>query len=53
MIVRWKPQAAQPRVLAAARLIGAGAVAILGQLAVDMPHGSFGPAETVTRFGLV
>lgn len=39
--------------LAAARLIGAGAVAIFGQLAVDMPHGYFGPAGTVSRFGLV
>ncbi len=39
--------------LAAARLIGAGAVAIFGQLAVDMPDGYFGPAGTVSRFGLV
>lgn len=39
--------------LAAARLIGAGAVAIFGQLAVDMPGGYFGPAGSVSRFGLV
>jgi trk system potassium uptake protein TrkH len=38
--------------LAAARLAGAGTIAVLGQLAVDMPDGYFGPAETVTSFGL-
>jgi trk system potassium uptake protein TrkH len=39
--------------LAAARLLGAGAIAVLGQLAVDMPGGYFGEAATVTTFGLV
>jgi len=39
--------------LAAARLVGAAAIAVLGQLAVDMPDGYFGAAATVTRFGLV
>ncbi len=38
--------------LAAARLVGAAAIAVLGQLAVDMPGGYFGAAGTVTRFGL-
>ncbi|MCU0302513.1 MAG: hypothetical protein MUC56_00420 [Thermoanaerobaculales bacterium] len=39
--------------LAAARLLGAGAIAVLGQLAVDMPGGYFGEAATVTAFGWV
>jgi trk system potassium uptake protein TrkH len=39
--------------LAAARLLGAAAIAVLGQLAVNMPGGYFGAAATVTRFGLV
>ncbi len=39
--------------LAAARLVGAGAITVLGQLAVDMPDGYFGAAATVTRFGLI
>ena len=38
--------------LVAARLVGAAAVGLLGQLAVNMPGGYFGPAEEVTRFGL-
>lgn len=39
--------------LAAARLIGAAAISVLGQLAVDMPGGYFGAAADVTRFGLI
>ncbi len=39
--------------LAAARLVGAGGIAVLGQLAVDMPGGYFGAAATVTGFGLI
>ncbi len=38
--------------LGAARLLGAGAIAVLGQLAVNMPGGYFGEAATVTRFGV-
>jgi len=39
--------------LAAARLIGAATISVLGQLAVDMPGGYFGAAADVTRFGLI
>ena len=47
------PERAKARArLAAARLVGAGAVAVLGQLAVDMPDGYFGAAETMTAFGV-
>ncbi len=34
-----------------ARLLGAGGLALLAQFAVDMPHGYFGPTDTVTTFG--
>lgn len=39
------------RRLWAARLLGAGAAAVLGQFAVDMPVGYFGGAVQMTRFG--
>jgi len=39
--------------LAAARLIGAATIGVLGQLAVDMPGGYFGAAADVTRVGLI
>lgn len=51
-MIAHKDDSAHAR-LAAARLIGAGTIAVLGQLAVDMPGGYFGPAAEVTRFGLV
>lgn len=49
---RPEPAEASTR-LAAARLAGAGAIAIFGQLAVDMPDGYFGGAGTITTVGLV
>ena len=37
----------------AARLIGCAAVAAIGQFAVDVPRGYFGPVDRMTRFGAV
>ncbi len=39
------------RVLEAARTVGGVAVAVFGQLAVDMPGGHFGPGGEITPFG--
>ena len=44
------PSAAR-RALTAARVAGAAAVAAVGQVAVDMPEGYFGPSDRVTPFG--
>jgi trk system potassium uptake protein TrkH len=41
------------RRMAAARLAGAAAIAILAQFAVDMPVGYFGPADSSTEFGTI
>ncbi len=38
--------------LAAARLVGAAALAGLGQFAIDMPHGYFGPTDRMTQAGI-
>jgi len=38
--------------LAAARVIGAAALAGLGQFAIDMPHGYFGPTDRMTPTGM-
>lgn len=50
MIMR---RASPVRVLAAVRMVGAGVVAALGQLVVDMPSGYFGALEQTTVIGLV
>ena len=39
------------RLLAAARLVGASAVGVVAQAAIDMPAGYLGAADTVTRWG--
>jgi trk system potassium uptake protein TrkH len=44
-----KPSAQQR--LGAARLLGAGAISILAQFAVDMPGRYFGPPDEITEFG--
>lgn len=41
----------RPSLLAAARLVGACAVSVVAQVAVDMPAGHFGGRDIVTSFG--
>jgi len=41
----------RPRLLAAARLVGACAVSVVAQIAVEMPEGYFGARDVVTPFG--
>ena len=49
---RREPAGARAR-LQMARQVGAVAAGVLGQFAVAMPDGYFGPSDEVTTFGLV
>ncbi|NJL29029.1 MAG: hypothetical protein HC897_14645 [Thermoanaerobaculia bacterium] len=48
-----RPQPERQRRLDAARLAGAGLLALLAQLTVDMPGGYFGDAEQITSWGWI
>lgn len=39
------------RRLEATRIVGVALLCVLGQFAIEMPEGYFGPADVTTRFG--